>query len=356
MRKAFVVSGLGLFAGCAQAQTPTAMIYGIVDAGVEYISKVPTSGGNDSLVRLNDGGIAPSIWGFRGGEDLGGGLKAFFNLEGDFDSGTGGPRFNNALGLFGRQANVGLTGSFGTITLGRQYAPSLLAELGTDPRGYKESYSSLAVYALNQAPAGNEQTGSNFLGIFTGNSVSYTNVFGPVTARIGYGVGEVAGDMSANSTVSVGLTYTGPVTGSLSYQKVRGTGDAETQRVAAGVAVPLGAFTIKSLFSRSEGDDAAGAKVFETDIYAVGFDYVWSAQNTGNVSYYYGKDKLAGGGSTKTLVLSNDYALSKRTTLYAQMVYADIGASASVRTQITGGLTANGEKATIVGAGIKHSF
>ena len=354
MKKSFPAAAL-LAALCGHGQAQTVTIYGIVDAGVEYVSKAPTAAGHGSLTRLNAGGIAPPIWGFRGSEDLGDGLKAFFNLEGDYDSGTGGARFGT-LGIFGRQANVGLTGSFGTVTLGRQYAPALVAEFGTDPRGYKESYSSIMVYALNQAPAGNEQTGNNFLGIFNGNSVSYANTFGPITARVGYGFGEVAGDMSSSSTVSAGLTYVGPVTGSLSYQKVRGTGDAETQRVGVGLAVPFGAFTFKALLSRSEGDDAGGIQVFKTDNHAVGFDYAWHPQNTANLSYYYGKDKLAGGGTTKTLVLSNDYALSKRTTLYAQAVYVDVGANASIRTQITGGLTPNGEKATIVGAGIKHAF
>lgn len=358
MKKAYTVAAsLAVLCGQGQAQT-TVTIYGIVDAGVEYISKAATAiPGEDggSLTRLNAGGIAPPIWGFKGSEDLGGGLKAFFTLEGDFDSGTGGARFNT-LGIFGRQANVGLSGSFGTITLGRQYAPSLIAEFGTDPRGYKESYSSIGVYAANQAPAGNEQTGNNFLGIFNGNSISYSNTFGPITARFGYGLGEVVSESSENTTVSVGLTYKGPITGSLSFQKIKGTGDAQTQRIGVGVAVPLGAFTGKALVSRSEGDDIVGAEQFETNNYAVGFDYAWHPQNTANLSYYYGKDKLAGGGNTKSLVLSNDYALSKRTTLYAQMVYVDVGDNASGRTQITGGLTPSGEKATIVGTGIKHSF
>lgn len=352
-KRLIAVAFAAALASNAQAQSVT--IYGIVDSGIEYVSKVATAGGNDSLTRLNAGGIAPPIWGFRGTEDLGGGLKASFNLEGDFDSGTGGARFGT-LGLFGRQANVGLSGGFGTVTLGRQYAPSLVAEFGTDPRGYKESYSSIMVYALNQAPAGNEQTGNNFLGIFNGNSISYANTFGPVTARVGYGFGEVAGATKVNSTMSLGLTYVGPVTGSLSYQKARGTDDAQTQRFAVGLAVPFGDLTAKALLSRSKGDDITGAEAFETDNHAVGVDYAWDPKNTANVSFYYGKDKLAGGGTTKTLVMSNDHSFSKRTVLYAQLVYVDVGDAASIRTQITGGLTPNGEKATIVGVGLKHSF
>jgi predicted porin len=59
---------------------------------------------------------------------------------------------------------------------------------------------------------------------------------------------------------------------------------------------------------------------------------------------------------TKTLVVSNDYALSKRTTLYAQLAYVDADDDSDINTQITLGSTVSGEKSTIVGIGIKHDF
>ena len=136
MKKTVIAAAvLAASAGAAQAQNVT--IYGIVDTGLEYQSKVATASGDDSRFSMQNGGILPSIWGFKGSEDLGGGLKAVFNLEGDFGADTGGARFGGALMLFGRQANVGLSGGFGTVLLGRQYSPAILAELGTDPRGYK---------------------------------------------------------------------------------------------------------------------------------------------------------------------------------------------------------------------------
>lgn len=107
MRKAFTAAAaLTALCGHGIGQAQTVTIYGIVDAGVEYVSKAPTTGGHGSLTRLNAGGIAPPIWGFRGSEDLGDGLKAFFNLEGDYDSGTGGARFGTLASSAGRPTSA----------------------------------------------------------------------------------------------------------------------------------------------------------------------------------------------------------------------------------------------------------
>ena len=60
------------------------------------------------------------MFGLRGSEDLGGGLKAIFTLESGFNIGNG--KFANNSGMFNRQSFVGLSSAqFGTVTLGRQY-------------------------------------------------------------------------------------------------------------------------------------------------------------------------------------------------------------------------------------------
>lgn len=361
LAKRSLIAAAVLAAGVAHAQS-NVTIFGRIDAGVQYTSKSSASPTGDSLTELNNGGILPSIWGFKGSEDLGSGLKAVFNLEGDFDSGTGGNRFGGGTtinGIFGRQANVGLSGDWGTVLAGRQYSPALIAELGTEPRGYKESLSGLLSFAAVQLPAGNALTGNNFGGIFTSNSISYSGAFGPVSLGVLYGFGEQAGAFSEGRTISLGVAYSGPVVVSGSYQAIRGIGagnQAETKRYGLGVAVPLGDFTIKALYHRGTQDDAVGTEVGKTDNFGIGADFRWNPQNTATVAYYYGKDKIATDDKTKTLVVSNDYALSKRTTLYAQLAYVDANAGASIRTQVTLGATPSGEKSTIVGVGVKHDF
>jgi predicted porin len=359
---------LALSAGAAQAQSVT--LYGRVDAGFQYQSKTGANG--DSLSELHNGGILPSIWGIRGSEDLGGGLKAVFNLEGDFDSGTGASNRGTGTGLdkspFARSANVGLAGDWGKVLLGRQYSVALLADLAVDPRGFKESLSSLSSYALTQV----EVNGSNTLGIFTSNAISYSNNFGPVAVGVAYGFGEQAGSTSKAATTAIGVTYAGPITVSGSYQQIKGvvSSDDKTQRFSIGVAVPFDAFTFKGYYANAK-EDVAGSEFSKTDNFGIGVDYAWNAQNTLTAAYYNGKEKnqlardkvaplVAPGtntdGKTSSFVLSNDYALSKRTTIYAQYAYVDRGNGATGGTTIDFGGTTPGEKNSIFGLGIKHDF
>lgn len=357
-------AALAATAGAVQAQNVT--LFGRIDAGIEHITKVNAAG--DSLTRMNNGGILPSIWGMRGSEDLGGGLKAVFNLESDFDSGTGGSRgLGNISTAFGRQANVGFSGGFGTILLGRQYSPAILAELGVDPRGYKESYSMLLPYALNQAPAGNAVAAGepNGLGIFTSNLISYSGSFGGVNIMAGYGLGEVAQSSDAQTIAFGANTKIGPVTIAGSFQQIHGgatSGFAKTERVGAGAAFAIGMATIKGLYARTTEDAVSGLSAAEikTDNWGIGADLAWAANNTATIAYYKGKTKGTSA-ETDSIVLSNDYALSKRTTLYAQLVMVDDktptgSAVSNARNQITGGATPQGQKAEIFGVGIKHDF
>ena len=76
----------------AQAQVPatgSVQIYGLLDVAVEHLSNTAPSGGG--LTRMPDlaGALAPSRLGFRGSEDLGGGLAAIFTLEEGFGVDSG---------------------------------------------------------------------------------------------------------------------------------------------------------------------------------------------------------------------------------------------------------------------------
>jgi predicted porin len=114
--------GVSLLAICApnasQAQNSVTM-YGIIDTGIEYVTNVgPQKSSSVHMPSIT--GSIPSRWGFRGKEDLGGGLSAVFVLESGFALAQG--ALNQGGRLFGRQAYVGLSGGWGTLTLGRQYS------------------------------------------------------------------------------------------------------------------------------------------------------------------------------------------------------------------------------------------
>ncbi len=104
MKKNLLVTA-ALAATSAHAQS-SVTLYGIIDAGISYANNAARTGGNDSLVKYDDGVAQGSRWGLKGAEDLGGGLKAIFTLENGFNSGNG--TLGQGGAMFGRQAFVGL--------------------------------------------------------------------------------------------------------------------------------------------------------------------------------------------------------------------------------------------------------
>jgi predicted porin len=363
---------LCLGAGTASAQS-SVQVFGIIDAGILTQSK--STGGKGSLTRLETSGLRQSVWGLKGTEDLGGGLKAFFNLESHFDTDTGaihgtGDAAGSGTILFRRQANVGLSGDWGTVILGRQYGPALLAHLATEPRYFKEQFSNLYAWAYNQLETGH-LTGAaadgvnkqNDVGIFMKNSIQYRNTFGPVTGGILYSLGEQAGDSSNGSILAIGLAYSGPVALSFSYEymKDQNTGNKNVEHTGIGAAVPFGEFTFKTNWLNAKNSNAAGMDVSEVNGIGVGVDYKWHPMNTATVAYYDNKDKLNKTNHTKNLVISNDYAISKRTTIYTALAYvdADVGTTgiAGLKTSIVADASYEaGAKTTFVNVGINHNF
>jgi predicted porin len=122
LMKRFALTSLSLAllgtAGVAHAQN-SVTLYGVIDTGLIYVHN---ANGNEKQIGTNSGTLSGDRWGLKGQEDLGGGLKAIFQLENGFDVNTG--KLNQGGREFGRQAFVGLTSDkLGTVTLGRQYDP-----------------------------------------------------------------------------------------------------------------------------------------------------------------------------------------------------------------------------------------
>ena len=112
-------------------------MYGLIDEGAQYLNHVAVGKATGNTYAVG-AGMATSYFGFRGSENLGGGLKAIFDLQGGFSANSGisgqGPR------LFGRQSYVGLDGKYGRLTFGRQYtmrfyATSSINVFGTGAQG-----------------------------------------------------------------------------------------------------------------------------------------------------------------------------------------------------------------------------
>lgn len=122
---------LSVISGAAAAQS-NVTIYGLIDTGVEYLTNAGANKG--SVLRLSSGAMNTSRIGFRGTEDLGGGLKAVFQLENGFKLDTG--AFDDSTGaLFNRQSTVGLEGAFGRVVAGRSFTTTYDFILPFDPNG-----------------------------------------------------------------------------------------------------------------------------------------------------------------------------------------------------------------------------
>lgn len=369
LRAASLAALLWGSAAAAQAQSSVTM-YGTLDVGLQTRNHSVTDMGRQTEVM--NGGIRPSIFGFRGTEDLGGGLKSFFNLEGQFSTDTGGLVSGpGSTQLFRRQANVGLQGGWGTLTLGRQYSPALIGTLATEPRTFKEQFSNLYLWAYNQlsAPGNAMNAGtnnSNDVGVFVGNALQYSLSSGPLYFGVSYSLGEQAGSAKKGRELSLGASYTGPVTLGLGYQSNRDTVSAVelSKLYSVGAAVPFGDFTARVNYMNVKNHNpVGGAQVSKVDGLGVGLDFKWSASDTATLALYHNKYQGTDSHSkTKALVLSNDHALSKRTTLYAQLAFVDAAAVGvadpleNLKGSIVAGGTAPNRKTTLLGVGINHNF
>ncbi|WP_168788581.1 porin [Paraburkholderia aromaticivorans] len=173
----------------SQAQS-SVTLYGIVDAGVTYVSNT----GGSHVVKFDDGISYGNRWGIKGTEDLGGGLSAVFTLESGFHLGNGTLGFGGAE--FGRQAYVGLATSWGTLSFGNQLDM-------TEEMVFAYNISAWGSgYAIHQGDF------DRFNGDRLPNSVKFlSNEFGGFMFGGMYSFGNQAGNFHQNSAYSVGAHY-----------------------------------------------------------------------------------------------------------------------------------------------------
>jgi predicted porin len=294
----------GAFASAASAQTNTTntTVYGIIDLGLTRSSS-NTAG---TRVGLDSGNWYGSRLGFRGAEDLGGGLSAIFDLENGFSADTGSAAQGGRL--FGRHAWVGLKGGFGTLRLGRSWMPtySLLTDV-IDPFEDGLAGAASAFFGRNIFTA---------IDIRMQNAVFYSNSLGGLRADVAYSLGEVAGNTSANSQISTAFTYaTGPLKAVLGYHDVKdaaGTGSAKLTFV--GGTYDFGPVKLHLGLDKQK-TDAAGATTADANDVLVG---VTVPVGAGRILASYNRlnDRTPTNADMKQYAVGYTYDMSKRTTLY----------------------------------------
>lgn len=138
-----IPAALALAAAGAQAQSVT--MYGLIDAALQTTDGV--AGGR--LNSLISGGIQGSRYGFKGSEDLGGGLGAGFWLEAGLLPSSGATQ--SSTSFFNRRATLSLTGNFGELRLGRDDSATFLNTLVFDPF-LTNGVGGTMAFAMNGAP------------------------------------------------------------------------------------------------------------------------------------------------------------------------------------------------------------
>ena len=180
MKKSLVALAALAVAGVASAQS-SVTLFGVVDASISGYSSTSRDLNGATFLNpfyLNQGsvkvsqrvlansGYNSSRIGFRGTEDLGGGLAASFWLEAPISNDDG----QQGIATFARRSTVSLSGGFGEVRLGRDYTPTFWNDTVFDPFGTNGVGTNLISSA--NTPFGNFGTPAASTGAFTnvGNS------------------------------------------------------------------------------------------------------------------------------------------------------------------------------------------
>ncbi|KWR85994.1 porin [Cupriavidus sp. IDO] len=350
-RTALALAATGLaFAGSASAQSSVTM-YGLVDAGIEYVSH---AGPNGSVVKLTSGGKNTSRWGLRGTEDLGGGLKAVFALESGIAIDTG--KLDTDGTLFDRRATVGLASQYGQVVLGRTFTTTYDFMLPFDPMGYAPSYS----WATSSTATGNRKDG---LFSRASNAIRYDGNFGGLKLGATVAMGEVAGDFKSSSKYALGVGYSaGKFAAAVTWDRQNGAGASTSpadstdyiQGIHAGASYDFGNVSLFAGYRNYKKAFTTAAASERSDMYWGGASYDFTPAFTLYGAIY--KQNIKGGTDADPILFSlrAQYALSKRTAAYLSAGYAKArhGQNVSVSRDFVG--FANNQ--TGVMAGLQHRF
>jgi predicted porin len=318
---------LGAFAGTASAQS-SVTIYGLLDLAI-------TKGNGGTSLNPGANGVseawimkqsASSRLGFRGNEDLGGGLSAQFQIEHRFTPDDGAA----ATPFWAGRSFVQLTSkSAGSVYLGREYDPAFWPAVKSDPFGWDGvgQISTLQYAGYADVGSGSSVRTSNTLGYKSPN-------WGGLTVQAAVALGEGAPGIGRQQGFNVEYGA-GPIYGAVGFMKTtEGTTDGNSLLNLA-LHYDFGFAKLIGYVARGKtggGDDTNKFMQIAATVPLAG----------GKIKAAYGNLNPEGDdNNTKKIGLGYDYPLSKRTNVYADFGHAK-----------TDGLTKNHAYAF----GVKHVF
>lgn len=338
---ACLAAAMALLATGAQAQSSVELT-GLLDL---WGGRLEMAGDNGHRSVLNSGGMTTSWWGFKGTEDLGGGLKAGFALTSFLQADSGVPGRFTGDSFFSRDASVSLSGdSWGTLTVGRALAPNFLPTILFNPFGDSFTFSPLVLHnnvGLFNGTNWNATTPSD-----TGwsNEILYsTPSLGGLKANLHYQLGEVA-NSSGTANYGVNLLYfNGPFAATAFYEHdevsnpvpARFAGNDTKTDWMVGASWDFQAAKLSGTWGKAKSDVLDQ----ETKTWSLG---VSAPMGPGTLMAAYAHSNVDVTDATrKTASIGYDYFLSKSTDLYAVVMHDKV-------TSFEGG--------TSLGLGIRKRF
>lgn len=381
VRTSICAATMALAAGSAAAQS-SVTLYGVADTFVQYLD----NGGNHSFSERS-GGSTGSMFGLKGNEDLGAGLKAIFDVENGYNINNG-SFFADTTTLFYRQSWVGLKhDTFGSLTFGRQYQPSFWAVYFTDPFRGNEVMSPLA--AADLAGASDKATlATQYVAGRTSNAIVYqspdlrgvhlyamyalpTTTTQPLVTTSGNML-----DLAANYSgygFYAGLGYQYQHGGQETAPLVPGLSNTftlvGTQHFTAALAYRVGIVNFMANYSYNRPKDvAAGSLVTLTPALHVPlatFVHAYSIAELGATIQASAADVIEIAGIERDvrgvhdnmlgIEVGADHSLSKRTSLYMRAGYLKNNGTANMSWPgVTG--VASGSKQILAVLGMTHRF
>lgn len=355
MNKILLATAIVATMACGSALAQSGVtLYGNVDASVVTASGIGTA--SERRNSFGEGNWAPSVWGVKGTEDLGSGMRAHFRVEGGFSSANGAIANGGTTGIFSRQANVGLSGMFGSVTAGLNQSPFIAAFTSTLGLAGQNFYvpalllhrdgsvlnSSLATVPAFPGGADADPSRSTTSGFFIPNSVTYslpTEMLGGATASVMYGFGGAPGDSGRNRFVSGNVGY---AFGDLKIMAAASDRDAQYKQYLIGASIPIGQFKVAANMVRFNPEIGSSSNTWVVGAHM-------KMMPNASVGVNYARNDSVGNPSI--INLSAVYALSKTTNLYAVFNRGTDGAPSSYSGSVDG--TAD---ATLAQAGNSNAF
>ena len=358
MKKSLIALAVLAASGAAMAQS-SVTLFGIVDTAVGYVDNANAAG--DSVYGLSTSGNATSRLGFRGVEDLGGGLKAGFWLEGEVFGDDG-----NAAGFnFTRRSTVSLMGGFGEVRMGRDLTPNYSKTISYDlfsQTGIGQ-FMGWRDWATN-SDVGTTVSTADASNVRSSNMISYyTPNFGGLTAGLGYGFDEQTTGKAGRYVGGYVAYDNGPLSLAASYDQrdllvnglVAGSAVLDRDTFTLGGSYNLNVVKLNAIVQQSKYKALGESE--KVNAYALG---VSAPVGAGEVKLQYALyDNKIIESKAHHISLGYVHNLSKRTAVYGTVSYMDNKDDSNLGLQAknlsTGG-PGRGESQTGVQVGIRHAF